>query len=172
MSVLFDLAGAAGGGDVLMRFGLREDRYSVVHEAPAPALRNLESFWILVRHRATSALCHKRTSVPDVSRCWGVDHAEHRLEMANGGYCRALLYLLDHPIPAQLAESLNSWKRSLWVIFSITNLLFISGQQLPHTLSNQVRVFPLIAQNVLQEGFDAFVHRRLLSILVTAGNSH
>src|SRR5215469_13906817 len=44
----------------------------------------LESFWTLVRHRATSALCHKRTSVPDVSRCSGVDHAEQCLEMANG----------------------------------------------------------------------------------------
>jgi hypothetical protein len=54
-----------------------------------------------------------------------------------------------------------------------------------HTLSNRARVLPLIAQNVSQEGFNAFVHRhqlyqdlmrmfadrRLIGILVTAGNT-
>ena len=48
----FDLAGAAaGGGDVLMRFGLRRDRYSVVHEAPALALQN---FGIILDSSQTS----------------------------------------------------------------------------------------------------------------------
>jgi len=82
--------------------------------------------------------------------------------MADGGYCRALLYLLDHPIPAQLAEPLGGWKRPPWVIFGITNLLLIRGQQMLHTLSNRARVLPLIAQNVSQEGFNPFVHRHQL----------
>jgi hypothetical protein len=31
------------------------------------------------------------------------------LEMADGGYCRALLYLLDHSISAELPELLGGW---------------------------------------------------------------
>jgi hypothetical protein len=148
-----DLAGAAGDGDVLMRFGLpRALSFMRLRLWP-------ESFWTLVRHRATSALCHKRTSVPDVSRCSGVDHAEHCLEMADGRYFSALLYLFNHPIPHRFAEPLGGWKRSLGVIFGITNLILTCGQEMLHILSNRVRAFPLIAQNLFQEGFNEFVHR-------------
>jgi hypothetical protein len=119
-----------------------------------------ESFWTLVRHRATSALCHKRTSVPDVSRCSGVDHAEHCLEMADGRYFSALLYLFNYPIPHRFAEPLGGWKRSLGVIFGITNLILTCGQEMLHILSNRVRAFPLIAQNLFQEGFNDGAHVR------------
>src|SRR5436190_12249906 len=54
-----DLAGAAGDGDVLMRFGLPRALSSM--RLRLWPYKILESFWTLVRHRATSALCHKRT---------------------------------------------------------------------------------------------------------------
>jgi hypothetical protein len=78
--------------------------------------------------------------------------------MADGGYCRALLYLLDHSISAELPELPGAWKFPALVSFGVMNLLLIFGQQLAHALSNRVRGFPLIARNVFQEGFNAFVH--------------
>jgi hypothetical protein len=80
--------------------------------------------------------------------------------MADGGYCRALLYLLDHPFSAELPELLGGWNLPALVSFGVTHLLLIFGQQMAHALSNHVRVFPLIARNVFQEGFNAFVDRR------------
>ncbi|HEV2717643.1 MAG TPA: hypothetical protein VGU64_20415, partial [Terriglobales bacterium] len=85
--------------------------------------------------------------------------AEHCLEMADGRYFSALLYLFNHPIPHRFAEPLSGWKRSPGVIFGITNLILTRGQQMLHILSNRVRVFPLIAQNLFQEDFNEFVHR-------------
>ena len=64
-----------------------------------------------------------------------------------------LLYLLNHPIPHRFAEPLGGRKRFPWVIFGITNLILARSRQMLHILSNSVRVFPLIAQNLFQERF-------------------
>src|SRR5690242_15933885 len=94
----------AGDADVLMRFGLPG-------EAPAVAVQNFGSHF----GRESDTRDTYPTSVPDVSRCRGVDHAEHCLEMANGRYFSALLCLFNHPIAHRFAEPLGGWNRSPWV---------------------------------------------------------
>ena len=104
--------------NVLMRFGLRS-------EAPALSYKILE---IILDANQTSRDTHNPTSVPDVSRCRGVDHAEYCLEMTDGRYFRALLYLFNHPISHRFAEPLGGWNRSPWIIFGITNLILTRGE--------------------------------------------
>jgi hypothetical protein len=86
------------------------------------------------------------------------EHAEHCLEVFDGRYCRAPLYLLDHPVATQLTESLGGGNHLARISFGDTNLLFIFSHITAHTLTDLVRIFSLKAQHVFDEGFNSLVH--------------
>ena len=118
---LFDLVGGAAGGrpDALVIVSIQKPQHTGrgFFTGSMPGLLSIGQGKRLYRGLVSL-------------RCWGVDHAKHCLEMTDGRYFSALLYLLNHPIPHRFAEPLGGQKRSPWVIFGITNLTLTRGQQM------------------------------------------